>query len=214
MTATLAAVTLNPSFKFRILSSLIFFAEKIGLIQLFSSLILFAEKIGLIQLFSSLIFWTEKTDFNQDSNPLRASLPWFHNQYFQTKATGGRFQIWHDYAILIQEHFPWGVGFLGASTSKLIPNENVNGVSSSHSIILDVLSWSGILGLLLLAISALTVFIASLKNDLRYNHQSSLTIFFSVLLYSQTLPISTDKVPWLIMSIALGLALGSKETKV
>ena len=182
MSTALAAIILNPSFKYRIFSSLIFLAEKVGL--------------------------------EKSSDQMRSYLPRFNTQYFETKATGGRFEIWHDYIILIQKHLPWGAGFLGVSTSELVLNENVDGVSSSHSIVLDVLSWSGIPGFLLLSISALTIFLASLKSDLIYKHQSSLAICLAVLIYSQTLPISTDKTPWLIMSIALGLALSKKEPKV
>ena len=162
---------------------------------------------------TSIIYVADMVGLNSITQHYRAHLPEFYHHRFDVKATGGREDVWSQYLKIAQEHVPWGAGFIGVAESELVKNRNVDGVPSSHLIVLDIYAWAGIPGLLLMLCSVLTGLKMVLHSSLSTASYLAVSLLCSFGLYSLMFPVATDKLAWLILCFAISLSGYSNSTK-
>lgn len=162
---------------------------------------------------TTIIYIADKFGLNSFTQHYLIHLPEFYHKRFDIKATGDRVEVWNQYLTIAKANSPWGAGFIGLAESELVKNQNVDGVPSSHLIVLDVYAWAGLPGLLLMLCSALMSLKMVLHTSLSTASYLAASLFFSVGLYSLMFPFATDKVAWLILCFAIGLSGNNNSTK-
>tara|TARA_B110001450_G_C17664748_1_gene499011 strand:- start:1287 stop:2474 length:1188 start_codon:yes stop_codon:yes gene_type:complete len=121
-----------------------------------------------------------------------------------TGSTAMRIFLWVGYADIISENYIFGYGMSGAD---LAVYKYFGLLESPHNVILEILTYSGVVGLVLYSIFLARVFFSTIKTFLRSTHFMPALLLPSIIAFTLMLQGLSEKACWLVLAYIIGTYL-------